>query len=94
MTLAGLKQRIEEFWEYYAGDDEWHSWELWACIYFHGYENGECGLRMRDCYEIKFPDLWSAKVYGFMECRKNAPKEISEECAYQLRMESLSKGEE
>jgi hypothetical protein len=52
-----------------------------ACIYFYGYENGECGLRMfEDGHEIKFPDLWSAKVYGFMEWyRATALEEISEE---------------
>jgi hypothetical protein len=41
-----------------------------------------------DSHEIKFPDLWSAKVFGFIEWhRQYALEEISDEYAGQLEQE-------
>jgi hypothetical protein len=66
-----FEEAINNAWDYWDGDDEWRLWanegdEIIAIIYFHGYTDGKCGLRVPvDSDEIEFPDLWTAKLHGF-----------------------------
>lgn len=73
------KEVIENFWEYWGGDDEWRHYgetkwkngkwvevEPYLTIFLHGHREPEVGLRAGDGgEEWIFPDLWSAKVFGF-----------------------------
>jgi hypothetical protein len=68
--FSELISRVEAWWEYYDGDSEWRHWyddgEDRATIYFYGYSGDECGLRVFcDSDEIRCPDLWTAKLYGY-----------------------------